>query len=95
MKTLDKFIEESQQFKDMDVNRLEAFCTLCCQYFEKFGTKDDFIDFEKFEKYDTHWFFTGYGYKLQSSFLEKTGDKYEKAAKQLYSAMKEYYKIIK
>lgn len=95
MKTLIEYINEAQQFKDMDVNRLDAFCILCCKYFEKFGTDDDFIDFNKFEKYDTHWFFTGYGYKLQKSFLEKTGDKYEKAAKQLYSAMKEYYKTIK
>lgn len=93
MKNIKEYINESDRFKDMDINRLGAFCTLCCKYFEEFGTKDDFIDFEKFD--GAHWFFTGYGYRLQKSLLEKTGDKYERAAKQLYKSMKEYYETIK
>lgn len=93
MKNIKEYINESYRFKDMDINRLEAFCILCCKYFEEFGTKDDFIDFEKFE--DAHWFFAGCGRPLQKSLLQKTGDKYEKAAKQLYKSMKEYYNTIK
>lgn len=93
MKNLQEYINESYRFRDMDLNNLEAFCTLCCKYFEKFGTKDDFIDFEKFE--DAKWFFSGVGQNLQRSLLKKTGDKYETAAKQLYKSMKEYYNTIK
>lgn len=95
MKELTKYIcEASYRYSDFGIKAIDAFCTLCCLYFDKFGTDDEFIDFEKWSNSEYSWFYRGVGYNLIDPLKKREGKIYY-AAKQIYDGFKSLYKVIK